>query len=154
MSHFFFLFRNLVAAGETTTNMAPAPAAGQPAPPADVRGGFAEPFPMAPNVPLAPLAPEDGITQGNPSSGIPLAPMLDTTTNAASTNAASTNAATSNAPVQETTSNMAPNQTITPTTVPLAPFPNPESQKSDATTFAILNISVYTVISIIIASAF
>lgn len=131
-SGFFYSFRKLVAGGETT--VAPiAPAAGQPMPPqTDVRSGD-----IVPNVPLAPL-PEQPI-------GIPLAPMPIP------------NVSNTNATVPETTSSVVPNQTITsPTSVPLAPFPDPASQaqKASATTFAIFNLSVYTIVSLIVATIF
>lgn len=126
--------------------MAPIPAAGQPIPPqTDVRS---DTVPLAPNVPLAPIA-DQGMYQQNPVPLAPLAPMPEITTNVASSNAA--------APMQETTTL---NQTIassTTSSVPLAPFPDSAKQtgqQSSATTFAIFNISVYTIISIIVASMF
>lgn len=127
--------------------MAPIPAAGQPAvqpvpPQTDL--------PMASNVPLAPIPDQQGMYQPNPVPLAPLAPMPEVTTNIANSNAV--------APIQETTT---PNQTVTSSTtsssVPLAPFPDPAKQtgqQSSATTFAIFNISVYTIISCIVASMF
>lgn len=138
----FLIFspKKLVAAGEMTTVAVPVPVGGQPAVQPEVRTGFNDAVPLAPNVPLAPI-PEQGTNEANPISGsIPLAPMQETTTNVASLNAS----------MQETTTGVS-NQTInSSSTVPLAPFP--ESQKSGATTFSIINISVYTIVSIIIAN--
>lgn len=134
----FFSPKNLVAGGETAVPPASGTQpAGQPIPPqTDVGNGF------APNVPLAPL-PDQSTNQSYLQSGVPLAPMVDATTIVAN----------SNQTTPETTS-VAPNQTTTLSAgVPLAPFPD-GLKSAGATTFAIFNVSVYTIVSIIIASVF
>lgn len=109
------------------------PAAGQPIPPQpEVRSGD-----IVPNVPLAPLPDQP--------NGIPFAPMP------------MADVSNTNATVPETTSSVVPNQTvISSTSVPLAPFPDPASQaqQASATTFAIFNLSVYTIVSLIVATVF
>lgn len=120
-----------------------APSAGQPAvqqPPQTgvLSGNY---VPLAPNVPLA--ASPDQTT--NHMANVPLAPMLESTTNVANSNVKTdgTNTATTN-------------QTLTsPSNVPLAPFPNdPQAHKGSASTLTIFNISVYTITSIFVARMF
>lgn len=93
--------------------------------------------PLAPIVPLAPL-PDQQTTLTN----VPLATLPDASTAS---------------PVQQSVSPQ--NQTIAPSSsVPLAPMPTVEpssqAQKGSANSFAIFNISMYTAISILIASIF
>lgn len=114
---------------------------------------------MAPTVPLAPLPdqsaplPDPSMPPTNASTApiAPIAPMPDSSSmNQA--NPSPVQPETSAIPSTTTTTTMAP-----PGSVPLAPFPSDSSaqaQKGSASSFVIFNVSVYTVISILIASIF
>ncbi|XP_031640331.1 trithorax group protein osa-like isoform X2 [Contarinia nasturtii] len=140
--------------GETTTAAVPVPVSGnqptvqQPADPqttmqqppqTEVRSAVSSDttMPLATNVPLAPQ-PET-----TNQASVPLAPLPESTNVAPTTTVAETS--------------IVPNQTVSssPANVPLAPFPpatdpSAHAQKGSATTFAIFNISVYTIISLIV----
>lgn len=106
------------------------------------RSGFNDSaVPLAPMVPLAPL-PE----QQTAVPSVSLAPMPAEEVSTVS-------------PVQQSVPIQNPNQTVASSpSVPLAPLPtvepSSEAQKGSAHSFAIFNISVYTIISILIASMF
>lgn len=144
--------------GETTT--------GQP-----LSTGLYPAIPQAPQFPPFSPAPQDtGARIGidNVSPGVPLAPLPDQP--AMQPNAPFVPIA-PNAPAETTpfvTASNVTNSTIQPTTiqdtnvpntttgVPLAPFPNDSTSqaqlKGGAATFVIYNISMYTIISLLIAT--
>lgn len=108
---------------------------------------------MIPTVPLAPI-PDPSM---QPSNVAPMAPMPDgsSTIQANPSVASATQPETSAMPSTTTTTTLAP--ATGQSSVPLAPFPSDSSaqaQKGSATSFVIFNISVYTAISILIASIF
>lgn len=134
-----------VGPGEVTTAAAPLPAGVQTVvqqpPQTEMRSAVSnDNVPLAPIVPLAPLP--DQSTSNVPLS-VPLAPLP-------------TVIESSSASTHETTT-PPQNQSVTNSSVPLASFPNDPSsqaQKGSATSFALFNISVYTIMSIFIVSMF
>lgn len=111
--------------------------------------------PFSPSVPLSPLPEQSSMAPSPPlPSMIPPSVMPDSSTPFANP------IPSTNVPIVETSSVRMENSTSTATTsstVPLAPFPSDTSaqaQKGSATSFVIFNISVYTIISILIAGLF
>lgn len=150
-----FPFGTVVPGESTTVASMMAPSASVPLAPQEtgLRSDISQ---MAPTVPLAPL-PDQSAPLPDPSmpptnaSTAPIAPMPDSSSmNQA--NPSPVQPETSAIPSTTTTTTMAP-----PGSVPLAPFPSDSSaqaQKGSASSFVIFNVSVYTVISILIASIF
>lgn len=138
----------LAASGETvtTTTVAVPPSSGgysnvqQPSTDAQPRfgAGTENVPPLAPYVPLAPMPDQ--------TSNVPLSPSFETATIVANPNA-----------TQE--SGTAHNETVmSSTSVPLASFPVETSTqahlKASASTFTIFNLSIYTIISVLITKFF
>lgn len=113
------------------------------------------PPPYSPSIPLAPLPDQQSsMAPSSPPSMFPSPAMPESSTPIANP------IPSTNVPIINTSAARMENPTPTVTTsstVPLAPFPSDTSaqaQKGSATSFVIFNVSVYTIISILIAGLF
>lgn len=111
--------------------------------------------PYSSSVPLAPLPEQQSsMAPSSPPSMFPSPAMPESSTPIANP------IPSTNVPIINTSAARVENPTPTVTTssrVPLAPFPSDTSaqaQKGSATSFVIFNVSVYTIISILIAGLF